>query len=324
MSRTAVPSYTILIAGLGAVGTVFAAFLKNAGHRVFALAKEKHVSDIGREKLRISGIWGEHEAVLDGICSSPILLQKITFDIIFFTVKSYDTESAIEQLKPLVTDSTLVVTAQNGYGNYEIVSAAVGTEHTLLAGVYFGAKLLSPGTAEVTVIADKVQIGQPHGAVSQDRIREIAAAILAAGIPAVYAADVYAALWDKIIYNSALNALGAILECNYGKLAEHEGTRKIMDRIIEEIFQVAHAHGIVLRWASSRAYGDHFYSNLLPPTARHFPSMYYDVMVGKRLEIDALNGAIVNLARKKSVIVPVNETITALIKAKEALNRQEK
>ncbi len=59
--------------------------------------------------------------------------------------------------------------------------------------------------------------------------------------------------------------------------------------------------------------------NLVPPTAKHFPSMYYDVKAGKRLEIDALNGAIVHLAKGKGLSVPLNETITDIIRAKETL-----
>ena len=94
-----------------------------------------------------------------------------------------------------------------------------------------------------------------------------------------------------------------------------------MDAVIDEIFLVARAHGITLNWASPEAYREHFYTRLVPPTAAHFPSMYYDVKCRKRLEIDALNGAIVRLAREKGISVPVNETITDIIKAKEALAR---
>lgn len=226
-------------------------------------------------------------------------------------------------MKPLVGRDTLVIIAQNGYGNYETVSGVVGRDRTLLARIIFGAKLHAAGQAEVTVIADYVRMGQPHGAVDSERIQEIAALFTAAGIPTAYAENVYAIHWDKILYNAALNALGAVLECTYGQLAENAGTHRIMDAIIDEIFLAAHAHRITLNWTSPEEYRNHFYTYLVPPTARHFPSMYYDVKAGKRLEIDALNGAIVKLAREKGISVPVNETITGLIKAKEALAAQQ-
>jgi 2-dehydropantoate 2-reductase len=313
------PSYTILVAGLGALGTVFAGLLKKAGHAVYALARERHLPALSSQRLNVDGIWGEHEAILDGIYASIDPLRDKKFDFIILTVKSYDTAAAIEQIKPLVTEDTQVVVAQNGYGNYETVSGVVGPEHALLARIIFGAKLHAPGQAEVTVIADDVRIGRPHSSLGRAQVEAFAAALRMAGIPASYAENVNAILWDKILYNAALNPLGALLECAYGRLAENAETRRIMDLIIGEIFLTARANGIALNWKSPEEYCEHFYTRLVPPTAKHFPSMYYDVKAGKRLEIDALNGAIVQLARNSGVAVPVNETIAGLIKAKEAL-----
>lgn len=313
------PPYTILIAGLGALGTVFATLLKKAGHTVFALTKDKYLPALADGKVRVGGIWGEHEAVIDGVFGSiePLTCKKL--DIIILTVKSYDTSIAIDQVKPLVSRDSMVIVAQNGYGNYEVVSNTVGKDHTLLARIIFGVKLSAPGKAEVTVIADDVRIGQPDNAVDELLTQEIAKAFRSAGIPTSYAQNVNAILWDKILYNAALNPLGAALECTYGDLAENRETRQIMDAIIDEIFRVAQAHGIVLNWKSPAEYREHFYMKLVPPTAKHFPSMYYDVKAGKRLEIDSLNGAVVRLARMRGIAVPVNETITAIIKAKETL-----
>jgi 2-dehydropantoate 2-reductase len=311
--------YAILITGLGALGTVFATMLKRAGHTVHALTRDKYLPSLAGRRLRVNGIWGEHEAELDGIHGSIEPLRDTVFDLIFLTVKSYDTAAAIGQVKPLVGKGTLVVSAQNGYGNYETVATAVGKEHALLARIIFGVKLHGPGRAEVTVIADDVRMGQPERAIDPGTVRTIAAAVNAAGIPTSYAENVSAILWDKILYNAALNPLGAVLECTYGRLAENADTRRLMDVIIDEVFLVAQAHKIPLNWRTPGEYREHFYTKLVPPTAKHFPSMYYDVKAGKRLEIDALNGAIVKLAQEKGISVPVNRTITALIKAKEAL-----
>jgi len=310
----------IVILGLGALGTVFAAFLEKGGHTVYAIIKEKYLKDYENRKVRVTGIWGEHWSVLDGIYSSVEPLKHEDIDLIFLAVKSYDTEKAAKQIKPLVKEKTFVVVLQNGYGNYEIVSKEIGREHTLLARVIFGSKVIETGYAEVTVIADDVRLGQPDNAIPEDKIIEIASEINSAGIPTFYAKNVYQLLWDKILYNCALNPLGAILECNYGQLAEHEETREIMTTIIKEIFVVAKANNIKLNWRTYEEYLDHFYDNLVPPTSKHFPSMYHDIKAGKKLEIDALNGAVVKLARRRNISVPVNETITYLIKTKESLS----
>jgi len=310
----------ILIVGLGALGTVHACLLKKAGHRVHALIKEQHRDALQDRTVRVSGIWGEHEAVLDGIHSSIGPLRGAAFDLVILTVKSYDTAAAITQAGPLVGGDTLVLVAQNGYGNYETVAAAVGKEHTLLSRVIFGVKLHAPGRAEVTVIADATRIGQPDGAVPRERIQAVADAVNSAGIPAASAENITAILWDKILYNCALNPLGALLECTYGQLAENPESRSLMDGIIHEIFLVARAHAIPLNWKAADDYLSHFYSRLVPPTAGHYPSLYYDMKAGKRLEIDALNGAVVRLAKEKGLAAPVNEAVTRLIKAKESLS----
>jgi 2-dehydropantoate 2-reductase len=309
----------ILVFGLGALGTVFATFLKEDGHEVYGITKEKYLKNIKSKPLEVIGIWGEHRASLDEISSNIQDFKDINFDLIILTVKSYDTKKAVKEIKPLIGKDTVVLVAQNGYGNYEIVSKEIGKEHTILGRVIFGSKIVEIGKAEVTVIADPTRIGQPENAIPEEKIRKIAEIIDKSGVPTKYDKNVYKLLWDKIIYNCALNPLGAILECNYGTLAENEETRTVMNKIIKEIFSVAKAQNIELNWKSPDEYIKHFYKNLIPPTAQHYPSMYHDLKSKKRLEIDALNGAIVNLAKEKNMEVPVNETITNLIKAKEKL-----
>ena len=310
----------IVVVGLGALGTTFATLLKKDGHRLFAIAKEKYIDSLADRKTRICGIWGDHEAILDGIYAGIDNLKHEEIGLIILTVKSFDTEEAVTMIAPLVGSKTIVISAQNGYGNYETVARVVGKEHALLARIIFGARTIKPGYTEVTVLADDVRIGQPERAIAEDIVIRIASEINRAGIPTSYAADVNEVLWDKILYNCALNPLGALLECNYGKLAEHKVTRDVMNGLIREIFEVAAARSIKLHWASAEGYIDFFYEKLVPPTKEHYPSMYHDLKAGKRLEIEALNGAIVKLAGEKGLSVPVNETITSLMKAKEAMS----
>ncbi len=307
----------IVVVGLGALGTVFATCLKSMGHTVSGLTKEKYINNFKGKKLKIKGVFGEKETQLDEIFTNTEQIQDRDLDLIIVSVKAYDTQTVINQIKPIIGHNTLVLLAQNGYGNYEIATSILGKERVILSRIIFGAKIIETGMAEVTVFADDIIIGQPDKAISEVKLLEIAKVFNEAGLPTRVSQDVYAILWDKILYNSALNPLGAILECNYGSLAEHEETRKIMNKIVEEIFNVAKIKKIKLNWKDYREYLQHFYEKLIPPTAKHYPSMYYDIKYGKKTEIDALNGAIVSLAKEVNISVPVNETITNLIKAKE-------
>jgi len=310
----------ILVYGLGVLGSAFAGFLKKAGHEVYAIGRKRLINPIKESGLKITGIWGEHKVDLKEVYGSINELPLKDFDLVILTVKSYDTERALEDLKKVSFKYLLL--AQNGYGNYEKATKVFGKEKVILSRVIFGAKIPEPGEVEITVIADDVVIGNPDRAIDEKELQRLAHILTEAGIPTRYSPDVYKYLWDKILYNSALNPLGALLETNYGTLAEFPETRKIMDEIIEEIFKVCKAKGIELFYRSAEEYKKLFYEKLIPPTAEHFPSMYWDIKSGKRTEIDALNGAIVRLGKEVGIPTPVNETITDLIKAKEKLKLQ--
>ena len=307
----------VLVYGLGAVGTVFATFLKESGHKVYGKTKEKYLPYLKEKNLKVEGLWGTHQAKLDNIVASTDDLNGIPFDLILITVKSYDTKRAIEDIKHIVSKNTYILLAQNGYGNYEIAKQYLPPENILLARVIFGAKVIKPGYVEVTVNADDVVIGQPENLGDEKERKKIVDTIRASGIPARYSNEVYQILWDKILYNCALNPLGAILECTYGDLVDNLATKETINKIVKEIFKVAKANNIILRWKSPEEYLIHFYNNLIPPTKKHYPSMYYDLKEGKKTEIDALNGAIVRLAKQAGISAPVNETVSNLVKFKE-------
>jgi len=306
----------IAVAGLGALGIAFATFLKKAGNTVYGITKPEYLNRFPDGTVHVKGIWGNHSARLDGVYPTPADIKE-EVQLLILTVKSYDTEKTLHQIKPIVSEKTLILIAQNGYGNYEKAVEIYGENRVLLGRVIFGSKVVNGNTAEITVSADDVRIGDPSGKIRKEDILKVVETINSSGIPASYSPDVYQILWDKILYNCALNPLGALLEATYGQLAENPETRKIMNGIINEIFSVAKENRIKLRWNSAEEYINHFYSNLIPPTAKHYPSMYYDLKAGKRTEIDALNGSIVKLGKRAGIPTPVNETITGLIKFKE-------
>lgn len=301
-----------LVVGVGAIGGAYLAFLAKAGHEAVGLVKPgKRLERIG-----VTGIWGDFTVSVRTF-EDP---QKVPFqpDLVILSVKSFDTEKALRLIEPLVGDRTLIMIAQNGYGNYEKAVDLYGEGKVILSRIIFGSKVLGPGRIKITVCADDVVIGDPSGKIEEGFLRKLADIFSEAGIPTRYEPEVYKYLWDKIIYNSALNPLGALLEVNYGTLAENPHTRRIMDAIIDEIFSVLKAGKIETFWEGPKEFKETFYGKLIPPTAGHYPSMLEDIKRG-RTEIDSLNGAIVKLGRKFGVPTPVNEAVTLLVKAKELL-----
>ena len=307
----------VLVVGVGAIGSVYLAFLTRAGHAAAGLVKK------GRrvEKIRVEGIWGDFETPVRTV--EDLLELDFEPELVILSVKSYDTERALEILEGLNWEGAYLLVAQNGYGNYEKAVSVLGEGKVILARVIFGSEVLEPGHIRITVCADDVVIGDPSGRIKESLLQDLASTFTEAGIPTRFEREVYKYLWDKIIYNSALNPLGALLETNYGSLAENPYTRELMDRIIEEIFDVLKAAKIETFWKSTEDYRKVFYERLIPPTAAHYPSMLRDVKKG-RTEIDSLNGAVCELGRKFGVPTPTNEFITKMVKAKELIFRADR
>jgi len=306
----------ILVMGAGAIGSVFGGFLAKAGHTVTLIGRPRHMEAITQDGLRITGIWGDHTVRnLSALTSLP---HESDGDLILLTVKSYQTEAAMEEVRRTHPGNAPVLSLQNGLGNVEAVASAVGADRTLGGRVIFGAEIPKPGTVKVTVIADAVAIGPIRGSdFPFDKAEEIARAIDGTGIPCRAVHEIERFIWGKVLYNVALNAPAAILGINYGKLLEAEVTKELMGEIIGEAFAVAEGEGIKLDWDRPEEYRETLLQRLLPPTASHFPSMLQDIQKGKRTEIDALNGALVRLGEQQGIATPVNQTLTRLIRYKE-------
>ncbi len=312
----------ILVMGAGALGSVFGGFLAAAGHEVTLVGRRAHMEAVARGGLTVEGIWGHH--AVSKVAAFPTISQAKSrdFDVILITTKAHDTAAALVQVRDLVKKDTLVVSLQNGLGNLEAIAAAVGPRRTVGGRVIFGAELLHAGTVKVTVYADKVLLGSPAKDADKVAIRRLAKAIDVAHIPCDVTDTIEGYIWGKVLYNCSLNGLSAVLELPYGKLAEEQHTRAIMNQVIDEGLAVAHKKAINLPWGSAQEYRAAFYGAMVPPTAAHESSMLQDIRRGKRTEIDALNGALVQLGQELGVPTMANWAITELVKAKETLARR--
>lgn len=309
----------VLVAGAGALGSVFGGFLRRAGLPVTLLGRAPHVEIIARDGLRIDGIWGEHR--IEGFdVATDVSQLRGPFDLVLLPVKSYDTEEVARAVVPFLAGNGFILSLQNGLGNVETLESVAGTQRTLGARVIFGATLAAPGHARVTVFADPTAIGTLHAGrhpASDEAARKWAETISAAGVPAVYTDRLASSLWAKVFYNAALNPLGALLGVHYGALPEHEQSRGVMDTVIEEAFSVAVSESVELPWLDAAAYRREFYRRLVPATHDHRSSMLQDLERGRRTEVDAINGAVWRRGAERGIATPVNETLTRLIRLRE-------
>jgi len=309
----------ILVAGAGALGSVFGALLCRAGHDVTLLGRTAHMGEVESAGLHVSGIWGDHHA--QGLRAvTRVEDAGDDFDVILVCVKSFDTAAITRSLTGRLRPLGVWLSLQNGLGNAETIAQTAGSQRVLAARVIFGAVVEAPGRVRVTVYAEPVLVGAPLHR-DDDELRTLAAhwanAFAAAGIPAEACPDVTAALWGKALYSAALNPLGALLGVHYGALPEDPDTTAIMDRVIDEAFAVARAEGVHLPWDSSAAYREVFYGRLVPSTYDHRSSMLQDLELGRRTEIDSINGEIWRRGMRHGIVTPMNEALTRLVRARQ-------
>lgn len=307
----------ILVMGAGAMGSVAGGFMAKAGHDVTLVGRAEHLKAIAQHGLHIAGIWGDHHVTCLRAQTDVSGLAPGSFDLILVTVKSYDTQAAVEAVKPLIGEHTLVCAYQNGLGNAEIIATAAGWERTVGARTIYGARIIEPGRVEVTVIANPTALGVYHPTAPAYRVRAVAEAMDAAHLPTVYSDKIATVLWAKVAYNCALNPLSALLDVSYGVLAKMEHARAIMSDVIHELYAVARLMGVRLEPDTPQAYLEHFYNELIPPTAAHYASMREDFLRRRRTEIEALNGAIARYGAEHRAACPANTLLTRLVHARE-------
>lgn len=306
----------VLVAGCGAVGSVFGCFLRAAGHDVTVLGRKRQVEAIRARGLRVTGIWGEHHAEgFEAVEAGAALAGG--YDAVLVTCKSYQTDALMAEIGDRAAESGVAICLQNGLGNVERVQRVYGVERVLAGRVIFGAEPVEPACVRVDVDAERVVIGHPSGGANA-QAGEWAAVVDEAGIRCAPTPAIVAALWGKVFYNAALNPLGALLGLRYGELAADAERRKVMARVVEEAFAVAEAEGVALAWKTADEYLSVFYGRLVPATAEHRSSMLQDLEAGRTTEIDAICGEICRRGERHGVDTTLNRLLELLVEARSS------
>jgi 2-dehydropantoate 2-reductase len=308
-----------LIYGAGALGQAIGCMLAADGHQVDLLLRPRFLEALHSSGLEVTGIFGEYRVppTQIGLLTSLKKRTGSEYDAVLLTTKTYDTDRAITDIAGLSQCYCPVVSLQNGCGNLEKLEERLGRERSLAARVITGFEIERPGLVRITVSADAVHVGGCVRGVIPGAAKRLAEALTHAGLPSIAVADVYQSLFAKLLYNCALNPLGAVLGVHYGALAESDETRMIMDRVIEETFTVIATMGGSTPWQDTASYRKVFYSQLVPATYHHRPSMLQDLENNKPTEVEAMVGYVAAHGRKYGVATPCCDLLAALVRFKE-------
>ena len=299
----------IAIVGTGAMGSVYAGILGDAGNEVWAVDLwAEHVEAIRTRGLVLEGASGNRTVRLHAT-SDPTDVG--VCDLVVIATKAMDVEAAADAAKPLVGDETLVLPIQNGLGSADRVAAVFGEERVAIGVVGgFGASVVGPGHVHHNGW-ELVRLGERRGPATP-RIRRIAQTWADAGFHVQVYDDVDRLVWEKLVCNVCFSATCAILERTIGGVLDDPAAWNVASSCAREAYDVARARGIGLGFDDPVAYARAFGEKI--PDAR--PSMLLDLLAGRPSEIDVINGAIPPAAHDLGLAAPVNETVTGLVRAK--------
>ena len=298
------------IVGTGAMGCVYAALLGDAGNDVWAVDSwAEHVAAMAADGLSLEGASGTRNVRLNAT-TEPI--EAGPCDLVIIATKAMDVAAAAQAARPMVKPDGIVLTIQNGLGSAQKVAEILGSERVVLGVVGgFGASITAPGKAHHNGM-ELVRLGEMNGPVSA-RVEALAELWRGAGFTVKCFDDMDQLVWEKLICNCAFSASAALTGWTVGEIIDDREAWSVASTCALEAYLVARASNIRLDIDDPVSYVRDFGAKI--PDAR--PSMLLDHMAGRASEIDAINGAIPPVAARVGVKAPVNETVSALVRAKE-------
>lgn len=302
------------VVGAGAVGSFFGAMLARAGHHVTLIGRAPHVRAIESGGLQLQ-MAGRVEAVW--LAATTELSAVRGADLVLFCVKSTDTDAVAGEMAPYLDADALVLSLQNGVDNAATIARQV-SQVVVPAVVYVAAAMPAPGVVSHFGRGDLV-IG-PLDAVAADdalqrrRLQDVVDLFASAQVPVRISPDVIGELWSKLMVNCAYNAVSALAQLPYGRMAAQPEIRELQRAVVAEVVAVAQADGQKLPLAAALDAMERI-ATAMPA---QLSSTAQDIARGKPTEIDHLNGYVARRGAELGIATPVNQTLHALVKLVEA------
>ena len=301
----------VVIVGTGAMGSVYAALMADAGHEVWAVDSwGEHVRAMQGGGLRVEGASGDRTVRLNATTDAADTGRA---DLVIIATKLNGVAEAVAAIDPCLDDETAVLSIQNGLGGPDIAAESLGPERVTIGVVGgFGASMKGPGHAHHNGM-EMVRLGEYQGGLSP-RTERIAEIWRSAGFKVSTFDDIHKMVWEKLICNCAYSGPCTITGLTVGQVMAHADASAISAACAIEAAAVAREKGIAVEIDDPVEYVRAFGSKI--PGAS--PSMAQDHAAGKVGEIDAINGAVAREAGPLGLAAPVNSFVTAVVKARES------
>ena len=300
----------VLILGAGAMGCLYGAALHRAGCEVvFVDVNQAHIDAINADGLELETRAGAEHLPIPA--RRPEQIDTVVDLVVVFT-KTFHTDAALAGIAPASGPETWLLSLQNGLGNDRRLAAHAAEERVLVGASSLPSDLVGPG--KVRSHGEGGSKLYPAFGGDSAFAQEVCRLLSQGGLPAELEPEIHVAIWSKAIFNATMNPLCALTRRTPGFLGAHAESRAMITAAVEEGVAVANASGVPV---PARPIHD-LTEVSMTDHANHEASMLQDVKAGRRTEVDAINGAIVEAGRAIGVAAPVLETLWRLVKLEEA------
>jgi 2-dehydropantoate 2-reductase len=291
----------ILVVGAGATGGLFGGLLAKAGRDVTFLVRPARA-----ERLRAEGL----QIVSPHHGDATIPVQVVTaetipgpYDVVFFTIKGYTIESALEDFAPAVGPDTMIYPLLNGMRHIDLLAARFG-EHAVLGGLCYCATMLdSEGRIKQIGPAQQLVYGERSGAVTP-RVQRLDATLQVPGITARLSTAILHEMWEKWVLLTCAGGITTLMRSTVGDIASSPGGVEFGSAFLDEVAAVAAASGFPM----TADYLQQKRAGFTDPNSSQGPSMYRDMEQGLDVEADQMLGDLVDRARRLGVPTPLVST----------------
>lgn len=292
----------VAIYGSGGTGGYFGGRLAQAGHDVVFIARGDHLKALQREGLRVESVRGDFHLHPVNATDDPAQVGEV--DAVLLGVKTWQVREASVAIQPLLGPRTPVISMQNGVEAPRILAEGVGRERVLPGLVKIFSHLSAPGhirhVGGPASIAFAEWSNEPT-----ERVNRLRQAFGEAGITVEVPQDIQAALWSKFLFVVPVGGVGTVARAPVGIIRSVPETRRLLEESMEEILQVARAHGIRLPDDVVERSLEFVDSQPAAGTS----SLHRDITSGRPSELEAWSGAVVRLGEEVGVATPVNRVI---------------
>jgi 2-dehydropantoate 2-reductase len=303
----------IVVMGSGGLGGYFGGLLAQSGAAVTFVARGAHLQALQARGLTVRSVNGDFTVPVQA-CADPRALPPA--GVVLFCVKTYDAAAAAALLQPVVEAQTIVLTLQNGVDMAADLHTTFG-RGTVLAGVTrIGSTLVAPGVIEQPTTDRLIEFGSLTGQ-EQEQVERVRTLCTTAGIPTLVSPNIRHSLWEKLVFIAPFSGLSTLTRLPPGQLLAHAPTQALYRAVMQETAAVAQAAAGVTPEIVERTM--HYLD-----TAGDLgeSSMAMDFQRQRRIEVEAINGAVVRHGQRLEVATPLNAMIYNALAVMDHYNRQ--